>query len=32
MMDSGRTDESSIDYLKLFDGFLDETDEDFSEK
>lgn len=31
-MDNVRTDESSIDYLKLFDDFSDEVDGDFSEK
>jgi hypothetical protein len=31
-MEKGRTDESSIDYLKLFDGSTDEADADFLEK
>jgi hypothetical protein len=31
-MDKGRTDESSIDYLKLFDDFSDEADADFIDK
>lgn len=31
-MDRRRTDDSSIDYVKLFDDFTDEADADFSEK